>query len=237
MNYLVYKYIFPNKKIYIGITSRTLEERWKNGYRHSTRVFNAIKKYGKKNIARIILFEGLTKEEAEQKEMELIAKYKSNQKRYGYNIENGGKCADRLNEEIKEKISKKTKGIPKKEETKKKMSLAQKQRYENLSEEEKEKIKIRLKSMCINRTPWNKGKQGLQKHTEEWKTQASLRMKKRMEEKKIPIICVETGETFESQGEASRIKNISQGNINSCLKGRRNVAGGYHWKYKDETVS
>ena len=185
MNYLVYKYIFPNKKIYIGITSRTLEERWKNGYRHSTRVFNAIKKYGKKNIDRIILFEGLTKEEAEQKEMELIAKYKSNQKRYGYNIENGGKCADRLNEEIKEKISKKTKGIPKKEETKKKMSLAQKQRYENLSEEEKEKIKIRLKSMCINRTPWNKGKQGLQKHTEEWKTQASLRMKKRMKEKKF----------------------------------------------------
>lgn len=79
--------------------------------------------------------------------------------------------------------------------------------------------------------PWNKGKKGLQFHTENWKKQASLRMKEVNKTKQTPVMCVETGEIFESQAEASRIKKISQGNIGSCLKGKRNVAGGYHWQY------
>lgn len=79
--------------------------------------------------------------------------------------------------------------------------------------------------------PWNKGKKGLQFHTEERKKQTSLRMKKRMEEKQTSIICIETGEIFKSQTEASKNKKISQGNINSCLRGKRNIAGGYHWQY------
>jgi hypothetical protein len=85
--------------------------------------------------------------------------------------------------------------------------------------------------------PWNKGKKGLQIHTEEWKQQASLRMKKTNKIKQTPVICVETGEIFESQTTASKIKKISQGNIGSCLKGKRNVAGGYHWKYYKEEES
>ena len=231
MKYLVYKYVFPNNRIYIGIISRTLEERWKSGYRHCPYVLNAIKKYGKKNISRIILFEGLTKEEAEQKEIELIAQYKSNQKKYGYNIENGGKCASSIAEQTKKQISNKLKGIVRNQEFKNKISCANKKRWIEKSDEEKEKEIERLKNLNIGRTPWNKGKKGLQKHTEEWKIQASLRAKELNKDKQTPVICIETGEIFESQCEASRIKNVSQGNINSCLNGKRNVAGGYHWKY------
>lgn len=80
--------------------------------------------------------------------------------------------------------------------------------------------------------PWNKGKKGLYSHTEEWKQQAKMRMKEANKIKQTPVICVETGEIFESQMEASRIKKISQGNIGSCLRGKRNIAGGYHWKYE-----
>ena len=69
-------------------------------------------------------------------------------------------------------------------------------------------------------------------HTEEWKQQAKMRMKEANKIKQTPVICVETGEIFESQMEASRIKKISQGNIGSCLRGKRNIAGGYHWKYE-----
>ena len=79
--------------------------------------------------------------------------------------------------------------------------------------------------------PWNKGKKGLQFHTEEWKQQAKIRLKEANKIKQTPVICIETGEIFESQAEASKIKKISQGNIGSCLKGKRNVAGGYHWEY------
>ena len=79
--------------------------------------------------------------------------------------------------------------------------------------------------------PWNKGKKGLQTHTEEWKLQAKIRQKELMKKRQTPVICVETGEIFESQTKASILKNVSQGNLNSCLTGRRNKAGGYHWKY------
>lgn len=104
-------------------------------------------------------------------------------------------------------------------------------RWQEKTIEEKRKEIERLKKLNIGRTPWNKGKKGLQVHTEEWKKQASLRMKEASKSKQTPVICLETGEIFESQAEASRQKNINQGNIGMCLKGKRNIAGGYHWQY------
>lgn len=110
--YIVYKHIFPNNKVYIGITSQKPERRWNNGngYRKSTRIYNAIKKYGWKNIEHIILYENLSKEEAEIKEKELIKKYKSYDFKYGYNLELGGNINKEISEETKKKISKKVSG-------------------------------------------------------------------------------------------------------------------------------
>lgn len=92
-DYCVYKHTFPNGKLYIGITSKTPEKRWKKdgaGYQSQRHVYNAIKKYGWNNIKHEILFEHLTKEAAEQKEVELIARFKSNQEQFGYNHAEGG---------------------------------------------------------------------------------------------------------------------------------------------------
>ena len=50
---------------------------------------NAIKKYGWANIEHKILYTNLSKEEAEQKEIELIKEYKSNKREYGYNLTEG----------------------------------------------------------------------------------------------------------------------------------------------------
>ena len=105
--------------------------------------------------------------------------------------------------------------------------------YKNVIKTEKELQMLKEVGFKKGNIPWNKNKKGLQIHTEEWKKQASLRMKEANKIKQTPVICVETGETFESQSEASRQKNISQGNIGSCLKGKRQVAGGYHWRYKE----
>lgn len=106
-NYTVYKHTTPNKKIYIGITSMAIIRRWNNGHGYRcNKYFNrAILKYGWDNIKHEILFTNLSKEEAEQKEIELIAHYKSNQRKYGYNIENGGQV-HKVSEETKEKIRK-----------------------------------------------------------------------------------------------------------------------------------
>lgn len=110
-NYLVYKHTTPNEKVYIGITSQSTYDRWgKNGRRYSGQPFHkAIKKYGWDNINHEILFENLSKEEAEAKEVELIDFYKSNQKEYGYNILRGLYEGNLNNPKIKEKALSKVK--------------------------------------------------------------------------------------------------------------------------------
>lgn len=122
ISYTIYKHTFPNNKVYIGITSQTIHRRWQNGlgYRNQGIVYRAILKYGWDNIRHEILFTGLSKEEAEQKEIELIAQHKSNQKQYGYNIENGGNCVGKLSEETKEKIRLSSTGRKYSEETREK---------------------------------------------------------------------------------------------------------------------
>ena len=92
-------------------------------------MYNAIQKYGWENVKHEIIFENLTKEEAEQKEIKLIEQYKSYNDKFGYNITKGGNCAGQLTKEMREKmsISRKgkipwNKGIPCREETKRKLS-------------------------------------------------------------------------------------------------------------------
>ena len=92
--FVVYMHTSPNNKRYIGITRQNPpEKRWgTNGYRYkrNKHFYSAIKKYGWDNFLHEILFENLTKEDAEEKEIELIAKYNSTDKNYGYNILKGG---------------------------------------------------------------------------------------------------------------------------------------------------
>ena len=113
MNYIVYLHtnIIDGKR-YVGITSQKAHDRWKNGlgYSHNEYFTRAINKYGWDNFKHEILFIDLTKEEAEQKEIELIELYKSNQRRYGYNISNGGECIGKHSEESKLKMSTTRKG-------------------------------------------------------------------------------------------------------------------------------
>lgn len=111
-SYSVYKHETPNGKIYIGITCQNPTKRWGNGcnYRNQKYLYAAIKKYGWENIKHEVLYTGLSKEDAEQKEIELIAFYKSNDRKFGYNIDNGGKSKGRCSEETKRRISAVQKG-------------------------------------------------------------------------------------------------------------------------------
>lgn len=110
--YTVYKHTSPSGKIYIGITCQKPEKRWGNGRNYIDNEYfsRAIKKYGWINIKHEILFTGLSKEEAEQKEIELINLYRSNDRQFGYNIENGGSVNGKHSEYTKLKISESLKG-------------------------------------------------------------------------------------------------------------------------------
>lgn len=93
-SYFVYKHTCSNGKVYIGITCQTPSKRWHSGkgYYRNKYFTSAIEKYGWENIKHEILFDSLTQKEAEAKEIELIAFYKSNQREYGYNLSVGGEC-------------------------------------------------------------------------------------------------------------------------------------------------
>lgn len=114
--YKVYKHTnIINGKVYIGITSyKYVKTRWDNGkgYSQQSLFWNAIKKYGWENFKHEILFTDLTKEEACQKEIELIAFYKSNQREFGYNLSSGGEINSgyKLTDETKLKLSDSHKG-------------------------------------------------------------------------------------------------------------------------------
>lgn len=90
--YTVYKHVFPSKKIYIGITKMTTNNRWKNGFGYSTNtlVRRAIDKYGWENIEHEILATNLSMDEACAMEIRLISQFQSNDPLFGYNIESGG---------------------------------------------------------------------------------------------------------------------------------------------------
>lgn len=91
--YSVYEFIFPNGKRYIGITKQIPEYRWgHNGYKYKSQklIGRAIYKYGWDNIVKNVVFKHLTKIEACNKEIELIAKYNSTNIKYGYNLSSGG---------------------------------------------------------------------------------------------------------------------------------------------------
>lgn len=110
-NYTVYKHICPNNKVYIGITSQKPKDRWNSGYGYiqNKHFFNAIMKYGWRNIQHEILFANLTKKEACELEIKLIEQYKSNDRNYGYNNSTGGeipskgvKCSEERKRHLKQ---------------------------------------------------------------------------------------------------------------------------------------
>ena len=248
MGFSVYLHIAPNGKKYVGITSRCVDKRWQNGNGYKSQIFyRAIKKYGWDNIEHIVLFENLTKDEAEEKEKELINKYNSNNPKFGYNRNEGGLG---------------NKGSTISEETRKKISVAQKKRFER--EEEREK----LRSYAKGRTPWNKGlktNEDVRKklseahkgkstwikgktHSKETKKKLSeIQIGKKLKEETknkiheansyIVLKYNLNGDligTYKGSREASKSVGKENGNssITKCCRGEQKTAYGYIWKYK-----
>lgn len=90
-DYTVYMLVFPNGKRYIGITSRDPHIRWKNGLGYGdTIVGRAIEKYGWDNVKKNKIKHKFTVDEAKEKEKQLIKKYKTLDRNYGYNMTEGG---------------------------------------------------------------------------------------------------------------------------------------------------
>ena len=242
--YKVYMHTAPNNKRYVGITSTETLVRWGyNGEGYRLQMFyRAIKKYGWKNIKHEILFCNLTKKQAEALEVEIIKYYKSNDKKYGYNIEGGGNSCGKISEETKKKISKSVKagltperlkklsdahkgqigrrGFKHSEQSKKNMSngrLGMK-----LSEETKKKLSENHKGKncgekngMYGKESWNKGKK--------LGNIITIRCRE--------VINLNTLEVFKSIALAMQKYGGDVGNV---CRGRQKTAKGYRWMYYEE---
>lgn len=97
--YTLYMHVVPkelsgheNDKYYIGITCQDLDKRFKKGFGYDKcpLIHKAIKKYGWDNIQHLALMENLTQHDASVMEKLMIAHFKSNDPKYGYNLNEGG---------------------------------------------------------------------------------------------------------------------------------------------------
>lgn len=91
-NYCVYIHKFPNDYVYVGLTKQKPNERWGkegSGYKEQP-IYKKIIEFGWNNIEHIVYKNKLLREEARKLEIELIDKYRKENK--SYNIKDGGEA-------------------------------------------------------------------------------------------------------------------------------------------------
>lgn len=220
--FYVYKHIFPNDKVYIGITSQKPASRWGVngvGYERQPRINNAINKYGWDNVKHEILYSNLTHDEACEKEVELIAKYNSTKKDFGYNMTNGGEClcgednpfyGKTHSPAVRKKLSELKKGVSLKKETIEKIRKA------NIGKKRDEKFKLKMKKIG-----------------EKNKKVGSASVFAR----RIYQIDLDTNEIIREWGsikEAADYYNIKYVSICCACRGKTKSSVGFKWQYVDE---
>lgn len=181
-------YIHTNKingKKYVGITSQKPEKRWQNGSGYDCGYFkNAISKYGWDEFEHEILYKGLDNEKAHELEREYIKLFNTTNKENGYNLTDGGQG---------------TNGYKHKHSSIVKMSIAKR----NMSEETRKKMSIANKGKAT----WMKGKH----HTKETRARLSYLAKNMPEEQKQKIrdslIGQELSESTKRKMQINNIKN------------------------------
>ena len=209
-----------NHKKYIGITGKKAEQRWQKGknYRTCTAFNRAIQKYGWDGFEHIILFTGQTEEEACQKEIELIAEYKTQDPDYGYNIAAGGGGTTGMHhtEEMKSMMSERFKG-PNNPNYGKPLPSWHVELLRNIhlgskhTEEHKKKIGDSLRGRHYG----------------------SEKQKQCVRDRCSHPVMREDGVIFPTVKEAAACVGVTYTAISNAIR-RNNKCGGYHWEYVEK---
>ena len=102
-DFCVYIHTSPSGKTYVGQTCGNPKRRWSggHGYRSNRYFWSAIQKYGWKSFKHDILIDGLNQDDANFWEQRLIRFFNSDDRRFGYNIQEGGRSAGGMSDEAK----------------------------------------------------------------------------------------------------------------------------------------
>lgn len=227
LKWTVYKHTSPDGKVYIGITGRKPEARWNGGWGYvgNDYFMKAIQKHGWDNFQHEIIAEGLTQEEAEHMEIRLIVEHESTNRARGYNISHGGHApatglhwkrpkagilagekhpmfGTHLTDAQKQHLSQINSGNK------------HPQFGKHRSEETKRKISEAQRGKII---------------PEDQRKRISEKLKGNIPANRRPVLCIETGETFESCEAAKLVKGITC--LHKALRDQTKTAGGYHWNF------
>lgn len=206
--FVVYEHISPCGKRYIRITSQKPEYRWHGGanYKSNDYFYKAIKKYGWNNFKHIILYSGMAREEACIKEIELINKYKTKDRKYGYNISLGGECSTlglhwhKTKKQIQNQI-KATTGLKRTSEQKERMSKS----HRGLKQSEKQ-IEKRLNTI-----------------KKRYPNGINYSRRGKM------IKCIETGKIYDSVKSAYEDLGLSHATLEKQIKNEK-TRSNFHWE-------
>lgn len=225
--YIVYKYTSPSGGVYIGQTSKDINQRSQNGKAYllinkqtgeylQPAIANAIIKYGWDNFQKEILFSNLTSIEADQKEKELIAFYKSGGK--CYNIAKGGKGVLGVNERKIRQYTLKGEFI---------------REWDSIKEAEKYigKVKAQANICACCQKHKHRAYGYIWRYADDPDNENIIPL----EPYRAPINqYTKNGDfvnTYPTIAEASRQTGIHESGIGNCIKGRAKSAGGYVWKF------
>jgi group I intron endonuclease len=220
-DYIIYKHKnMINGKVYIGKTCQKPEKRYGSngiGYRACPYFYNAIQKYGWNNFEHEILFSGLNKEEANEKESQMIKEYNSRDPKFGYNIRYGG-------DGFTSEDSKLLWSNPKYRET---ISKANREKW-NDEKYHNERAKLYKEQWKDPIKRERRSKQAIERWAdEEFHKKAYQAVLKSCS---TSVKCVETNEIFDAIVDACKKYGVHHSNlIRAIRKGCR--CGGMHWKY------
>ncbi len=217
--YCVYMHIFPNGKRYVGITCCDPNRRWQNGYGYRTQkyVWRAISKYGWDNIQHIVLKENLTSCEAGKLEKLYIQRYRTNDKKHGYNIKEGGQVGYHLSDEHKKAIGRANSG---------ENNGMYGHRY---TEEDKR----RIGGYWLGKHHTDESK----KKMSEYRKAHPLSMELNNHPMARAVVQLDLSGNYIRQygtaSEAAMVVGAQRSGICMCAKGKTKTAGGYVWRYAD----
>lgn len=250
-------YIHRNKvngKRYVGVTSMKPEDRWKNGWGYYKQLifWRAICKYGFDKFEHIVVAEQLSELDAKKLEIELIAKYNTTNRKYGYNVTDGGdhmspksyRVGWKHTEESKQKMSKAQKGkkcphvsLRNKVNNPKSKMVHQYnlngdyiQTFKSTREAERiTGISHNRISYCCNGKVCTVGG-----YLWSYIKTPNLKMRNDFRVKSVAQIDVNTGDVlmnFKTISEAAKFVGVTKTAICNCLKNKTKSAGGFKWMY------
>ena len=263
--YCVYKHTCPRGKVYIGITKRKPQKRWKGGlgYESNRYFFRAIQKYGWDNFKHEILETNLTQAEASERERYFIKLYNSTNPDCGYNIEAGGLAgAEKFTEAMRKTFSERGKKVT--EERPELIEIMQKAQHDYFADDRnRQKHSATLKEYYRlhpeakkriseqNEARWDDDYRswfGNIQRTAQGTSEARERARNTHKAQMHPVeqIAIDGHviAQYECIGDAVRATGINRQNIISVLTHKKTkagnerlTAGGYKWRYLTEGVT